>query len=95
MTNSWTDLENAQWFLIAGSNASENHPIAMKYLMRAQEKGAKLIVVDPIFTRTAAKADLFAQIRPGTDIAYLNAMTNHILSNNRIRWKNPGLSSVC
>lgn len=82
MTNSWTDLENARWFLIAGSNAAENHPIAMKYVLKAQEKGAKVIVVDPRFTRTAAKADLFAQIRPGTDIAYLGAIINHILQNN-------------
>lgn len=82
MTNSWTDLENAKWFLIAGSNAAENHPIAMKYVLRAQQKGAKIIVVDPRFTRTAAKADLFAQIRPGTDIAYLGAIINHILQNN-------------
>lgn len=82
MTNSWTDLENAKWFLVAGSNAAENHPIAMKYLMRAQEKGAKIIVVDPRFTRTAAKADIFAQIRPGADTAYLNAITNYILTNN-------------
>ena len=81
MTNSWTDLENANWFLVAGSNASENHPIAMKYLLRAQAKGAKIVVVDPRFTRTAAKADLFAQIRPGTDIAYLGAIINYILEN--------------
>lgn len=75
-------MENARWFLIAGSNAAENHPIAMKYLLRAQEKGAKIIVVDPRFTRTAAKADLFAQIRPGTDIAYLGAIVNYILQNS-------------
>jgi formate dehydrogenase major subunit len=81
MTNSWTDLENARWFLIAGSNASENHPIAMKYVLRAQEKGAKIMVVDPRFTRTAAKADLFAQIRPGTDIAYLSAIISYLLEN--------------
>ena len=79
MTNSWTDLENAKCFLIAGSNAAENHPIAMKYVLRAQDKGAKIIVVDPRFTRTASKADLFAQLRPGTDIAYLGAIINYII----------------
>lgn len=79
MTNSWTDLENAKCFLVAGSNAAENHPIAMKYLLRAQEKGAKIIVVDPRFTRTASKADLFAQLRPGTDIAYLGAIISYIM----------------
>lgn len=79
MTNSWTDLENTKCFLFGGSNAAENHPIAMKYALRAQAKGAKIIVVDPRFTRTASKADLFAQLRPGTDIAYLGAIINYIL----------------
>ena len=69
MTNSWSDLKNAEVVLIAGSNCAENHPIAMKWILRAKEKGAKVIVVDPRFTRTAAKADLFVQLRPGTDIA--------------------------
>ena len=79
MTNSWSDLKNAEVFLIAGSNCAENHPIAMKWILRAKEKGAKVIVVDPRFTRTASKADLFAQIRPGTDIAYLGAIINYII----------------
>ena len=69
MTNSWQDMQNTECFLIAGSNCAENHPIAMKWVNRAKAKGAKMIVVDPRFTRTAAKADIFAQIRPGTDIA--------------------------
>ncbi len=81
MTNSWSDLQNAEVFLIAGSNCAENHPIAMKWINRAKEKGAKMIVVDPRFTRTASKADLFAQIRPGTDIAYLGAIINYIIEN--------------
>jgi formate dehydrogenase major subunit len=79
MTNSWSDLKNSKVFLIAGSNCAENHPIAMRWINRAKEKGAKIIVVDPRFTRTASKADLFAQIRPGTDIAYLGAMIRYIL----------------
>lgn len=79
MTNSWSDLKNAEVFLIAGSNCAENHPIAMKWINRAKENGAKIIVVDPRFTRTAAKADIFAQIRPGTDIAYLGAIINYII----------------
>lgn len=80
MTNSWSDLKNSEVFLIAGSNCAENHPIAMKWINRAKEKGAKIIVVDPRFTRTAAKADIFAQIRPGTDIAYLGAIINYIIN---------------
>ena len=79
MTNSWSDLKNAEVFLIAGSNCAENHPIAMKWINRAKEKGAKIIVVDPRFTLTATKADIFAQIRPGTDIAYLGAIINYII----------------
>lgn len=79
MTNSWSDLQNAEVFLIAGSNCAENHPIAMRWIMKAKEKGAKIIVIDPRFTRTASKADLFAQIRPGTDIAYLGAIIRYII----------------
>ncbi|KLU63397.1 formate dehydrogenase, nitrate-inducible, major subunit precursor [Peptococcaceae bacterium CEB3] len=81
MTNSWSDLQNAQVFLIAGSNCAENHPIAMRWINRAKAKGAKMIVVDPRFTRTASEADIFAQIRPGTDIAYLGAIINYIIAN--------------
>jgi len=79
MTNSWSDLQNSQVFLIAGSNCAENHPIAMRWINRAKEKGAKMIVVDPRFTRTASQADVFAQIRPGTDIAYLGAIIRYII----------------
>ena len=79
MTNSWSDMQNSEVFLIAGSNCAENHPIAMKWVNRARAKGAKVIVVDPRFTRTASQADIFAQIRPGTDIAYLGAIINYII----------------
>ncbi len=81
MTNSWQDMQNSECFLIAGSNCAECHPIAMKWVNRAREKGAKVIVVDPRFTRTASQADIFAQIRPGTDIAYLGAMINYYIEN--------------
>jgi len=73
-------MKNSEVFLIAGSNCAENHPIAMKWINRArEEKGAKVIVVDPRFTRTASQADIFAQIRPGTDVAYLGAIINYII----------------
>ncbi len=81
MTNSWTDMQNTKCFLIAGSNCAENHPIAMRWINKAKENGAKVIVVDPRFTRTASQADIFAQVRPGADIAYLNAIINYILEN--------------
>lgn len=74
-------MQNSECFLIAGSNCAECHPIAMKWVNRARAKGAKVIVVDPRFTRTASQADIFAQIRPGTDIAYLGAMINYYIEN--------------
>ena len=82
MTNSWQDMQNTACFMIAGSNCAENHPISMKWINKAKAKGAKIIVVDPRFTRTASKADIFAQIRPGTDIAYLGAMIKYIIDNH-------------
>ena len=79
MTNHWIDLKNADVILAMGSNPASNHPISMKWIKRAQEKGAKLICVDPRFTQTAAKADLYAPLRSGTDIAFLGGMINYIL----------------
>ena len=74
MTNHWADLQNAKVFLIEGSNAAENHVMAMKWIRKAQEKGAKIIHVDPRFNRTSSIADIFARIRPGADIAFLGAI---------------------
>ena len=82
MTNHWLDLKNAKVFLIEGSNAAENHSMSMKWLMRAKENGAIVIHVDPRFNRTSAIADIYARIRPGTDIAFLNAVINYILEKN-------------
>lgn len=65
-----------------GSNAAENHTIAMKWVLKAGKRGAKLIVADPRFTRTAAKADIYAPFRSGTDIAFLGGMINYILTHN-------------
>ncbi len=82
MTNSWNDLKNAKVILIEGSNAAENHPMSMKWIMRAKEAGACVIHVDPRFTRTSKIADIHAQIRPGTDIAFLGSVINYVLENN-------------
>ncbi len=82
MTNHWIDLKNADVILAMGGNPASNHPISMKWIMRAREKGAKLICVDPRFSQTAAKADLYAPLRSGTDIAFLGGMINYILDNN-------------
>jgi formate dehydrogenase major subunit len=79
MTNHWIDIKNSDCILIMGSNAAENHPISFKYVGEARQNGAKLINVDPRFTRTSAKADIYAPIRSGTDIAFLGGMIKYIL----------------
>lgn len=81
MTNTWQDLKNAKVILIEGSNAAENHPMSAKWIMRAKDKGATIIHVDPRYTRTSKLADIHAQIRPGTDIAFLGAIINYIIEN--------------
>jgi formate dehydrogenase major subunit len=81
MTNHWIDIKNSDCILIMGSNAAENHPISFKYVTEAQQKGATLISVDPRFTRTSAKADVYAPLRSGTDIAFLGGMIKYILDN--------------
>ena len=87
MTNHWIDIRNADCVLIIGSNAAENHPICMKYVLEAQDRGAKVIHVDPRYSRTSSKADMFIRIRTGTDIALMGGMILHILEDMR---KNPG-----
>jgi len=79
MTNHWIDIKNSDCILVMGSNAAENHPISMKYVTEAQSRGAKLISVDPRFTRTSSKADFYTALRSGTDIAFLGGMIKYIL----------------
>jgi len=81
MTNHWIDIRNSDVILIMGSNAAENHPVSFKWVMKAKERGAKLISIDPRFTRTSAKADIYAPIRSGTDIVFLNGMLKYIIEN--------------
>ncbi len=83
MTNQYNDLKNSDVILAMGGNPAENHPVAMKWIMKAKEqRGAKLVVVDPKFTRTAAKADLYVPMRPGTDIVFLGGLIKYIIDNN-------------
>ena len=82
MTNHWIDIQNSDCILIMGSNAAENHPISFKYVTAAMQKGATLINVDPRYTRTSSKADIYASLRSGTDIAFLGGMIKYILDNN-------------
>jgi formate dehydrogenase-N alpha subunit len=85
MTNSWTDIKNTDLILIMGGNAAEAHPCGFKWAVEAmQSRKAKLIVVDPRFTRSAAVADYYAPIRVGTDIAFLGGVINYLLANNKI-----------
>ncbi len=82
MTNHWNDLANSDCVMIIGCNPAENHPLSFKWITKAMDKGAKLIVVDPRFTRSAAKADLYVRLRPGTDIALMGGLINYVLENN-------------
>ena len=87
MTNHWVDIKNADCILIMGSNAAENHPISFRWVTRAmEERGAKLICVDPRQTRSSSKADIYARLRSGTDIAFIGGMINYVLEDMR---KNP------
>src|SRR5947209_11676931 len=85
MTNGWIDIKNTDMMLIMGGNPAENHPCGFKWPVEAKlHRNAKMIVVDPRFTRTATQADLFLQIRAGTDIAFLGGLINYALQNDRI-----------
>ena len=85
MTNGYIDIKNTDMMLIMGGNPAENHPCGFKWAIEAKlKRNAKMIVVDPRFTRTAATADLFLQIRAGADIAFLGGLVNYAIQNNRI-----------
>src|SRR5438876_4082550 len=81
MTNSYNDMQNTKCAMYIGSNAAEAHPVSMLHMLHAKETGAKMIVVDPRFTRTAAKADEYVRIRSGTDIPFLFGMLHIIFKN--------------
>src|SRR4029078_11244949 len=85
MTNGWIDIKNTDMMLIMGGTPAENHPCGFKWPVEAKKtRNAKMIVVDPRFTRTASVADLFLQIRAGTDIAFLGGVINYAIQNDRI-----------
>lgn len=81
MTNHWNDLQYADVLMVIGANPAENHPISFRWITKAKEKGAKLISVDPRYTRTSQMADVYCQLRSGTDIAFIGGMINYILEN--------------
>ncbi len=86
MTNHWVDIKNTDLVLIMGGNAAEAHPCGFKWVTEAKAHNkAKLIVVDPRFTRSAAVADYYAPIRAGSDIAFLGGAINYLITNDKIQ----------
>lgn len=81
MTNHLGDIQKSKSIIIFGANPAVNHPVGFRHFLKAKENGAKIIVIDPRFTQTAARADLYAQIRPGTDIPFMYGMLNIIFEN--------------
>jgi formate dehydrogenase major subunit len=81
MTNSYNDMQNAKAAMYIGSNAAEAHPVSLVHMLHAKEKGCKMIVVDPRFTRTAAKADQYVRMRSGADIPFLYGVMWHVFKN--------------
>jgi formate dehydrogenase major subunit len=81
MTNSYNDEQNSKSLMFLGSNAAEAHPVSMLHTLHAKENGCKVIVVDPRFTRTAAKADLYVRHRSGSDVAFIFGVLHHIFKN--------------
>jgi formate dehydrogenase major subunit len=86
MTNHWVDIKNADVVMVMGGNPAEAHPCGFKWVIEAKIKNkARLVVVDPRFTRTAAVADVYAPIRAGSDIAFLGGVVNWLLQNDKIQ----------
>jgi len=83
MTNHYTDIGNADAVLIIGSNAAEHHPISFRWVLKAKEKGATVIHVDPKFSRTSARSSYHVPLRSGTDIAFMGGMCKYILDNKK------------
>ncbi|MEW6379245.1 MAG: molybdopterin-dependent oxidoreductase [bacterium] len=99
MTNTWNDIGTSDVILVIGGNPAENHPMAFRHITNALENkygntgpdgnGAKLIVVDPRFTRTASKASIwngkqmYCKMRSGTDIVFVNGMINYVIQNKK------------
>jgi len=86
MTNHWVDIKNADLVVVMGGNAAEAHPCGFKWVTEAKAHNkARLIVIDPRFTRTASVADLYVPVRTGTDIAFLGGVIRYLLANDKIQ----------
>jgi formate dehydrogenase major subunit len=88
MTNAWTDIKNTDLVIVMGGNAAEAHPCGFKWVTEAKHhRGAKLIVVDPRFNRTASVSDVYAPIRPGSDITWLMGVIRYCIENDKVQWE--------
>jgi formate dehydrogenase major subunit len=88
MTNSWTDIRNTDLVVVMGGNSAEAHPCGFKWVTEAKaNRGAKLIVIDPRYTRTASVSDLYMPIRQGTDIAFLLGLIRYCIANDKVQWE--------
>ena len=88
MTNNWVDIKNADLVLVMGGNAAEAHPVGFRWVIEAmKQRGAKLVVVDPRFNRTASVSDLYVPIRSGTDIVFLGGVINWLIGHDKIQWE--------
>lgn len=94
MTNHWIDLGNSDCIMAIGGNVAETFPNAFKWITRAREKGASFIHVDPRFTRTSAKADIYARLRTGTDIAFVGGVIKYVLDDMERNPRNYNLEYV-
>lgn len=77
------DLAESDCIVIMGSNFAENHPVGFKWVLKAKEKGAKVLSIDPRFTRTSALATSYTPMRSGSDIAFLGGLINYVLQNEK------------
>ena len=85
MTNSWNDMRHSKLIFFCGENAAESHPVSMQHILEAKNRGAKFIVADPRFTKSAALADMYVRFRSGTDIPLILGICHEIIKND---WHN-------
>ncbi|KPG96054.1 formate dehydrogenase [Pseudomonas sp. RIT-PI-q] len=86
MSNNWVDIKNANVVLIMGGNPAEAHPVGFKWVIEAKiHNGAKVIVVDPRFNRSAAVADIYSPIRAGSDVTFLMGVVNYLITHDKIQ----------
>ncbi|HEY2656878.1 MAG TPA: formate dehydrogenase [Solirubrobacteraceae bacterium] len=76
------DLQNSDLIVLEGSNMAEAHPVAFQWVMEAKARGATVIHIDPHYSRTSALCDMFVPLRPGSDIAFLGGVINHVIQND-------------